>query len=193
MDEGYDASSSVAFNLATHVINSQAIGETISRATSPGLPTEASAGDNKRYRLRTFAYFRLLPYEVEEESQRDAALEGILKQLYIAVKAEDFSPGALHWTRQLQAWLSLKFDMPHEKRAQLAQLYFHLALAPGLDSSAADRFSRMVVTLTRFVAPSIALLPSLCSSQYVRTPGRYSTANAFAMLERSISSNHKKT
>ncbi|KAJ3562698.1 hypothetical protein NPX13_g8468 [Xylaria arbuscula] len=149
MDEGYDPSSSAAFNLATHVINSHAIGETISRATSPGLPSEASAGDNKRYRPRTFAYSQLLPYDVEEEAQRDAALEGILKQLYIAVKAEDFSPGALHWTRQLQAWLSLKFDMPHEKRAQLAQLYFHLALAPGLDSSTAERFSRMVVTLTR--------------------------------------------
>ncbi|GAW14198.1 hypothetical protein ANO14919_035950 [Xylariales sp. No.14919] len=149
MDEGFDPSSAPAFNLASHVLNSQPVGETISRATSPGLPSEASTDDNKRYRPRTFAYFQLLPYPVEEESRRDAALQGILKQLYIAVKAEDFSPGALHWTRQLQAWLSLKFDMPHELRAKLAKFYFHLALAPGLDTSAADRFSRMVVTLTR--------------------------------------------
>ncbi|KAK5626065.1 hypothetical protein RRF57_001780 [Xylaria bambusicola] len=76
MDEGYDPSSSAAFNLASHVINSHTIGETISRATSPGLPSEASTEDNKRYRPRTFAYFRLLPYEVEEESRRDAALQG---------------------------------------------------------------------------------------------------------------------
>ncbi|KAI1419849.1 hypothetical protein F5Y12DRAFT_720247 [Xylaria sp. FL1777] len=149
MDEAFDPSSARAFNLASHVLNSQPIGETISRATSPGLPSEASTDDNKRYRPRTFAYFQLLPYPVEEESRRDAALQGILKQLYIAVKAEDFSPGALHWTRQLQAWLSLKFDLPHGLRANLAKLYFHLALAPGLDSSAADKFSRMVVTLTR--------------------------------------------
>lgn len=133
--------------------------ETISRATSPGLPSETTLGDNKRYRPRTFAYFQLLPYPVEEEARRDAALQGILKQLYIAVKAEDFSPGALHWTRQLQAWLSLKFDMPHELRARLAKFYFYLALAPGLDSNTADRFSRMVVTLTRLVSPLPPLSP----------------------------------
>ncbi|KAI0188747.1 hypothetical protein EV127DRAFT_482292 [Xylaria flabelliformis] len=149
MDDGYDPSSAPAFNLASHVLNAQSVGDTISRATSPGLPSEVSLDDNKRYRPRTFAYFQLLPYPVEEDARRDAALEGILKQLYIAIKAEDFSPGALHWTRQLQAWLSLKFDMPHDLRARLAKLYFYLALAPGLDSSAADRFSRMVVTLTR--------------------------------------------
>ncbi|KAI1178325.1 hypothetical protein F4777DRAFT_576128 [Nemania sp. FL0916] len=148
MDESFNPSTSVPFSLAAHILTSQPVGETVSRATSPGLPSEVSL-DDKRYRPRTFAYFRLLPYPVEEESRRDAALDGILKQLYIAVKAEDFSSGALHWTRQLQAWLSLKFDMPHELRARLAKLYFYLALAPGLDSSAADRFSRMVVTLTR--------------------------------------------
>jgi proteasome activator subunit 4 len=152
MDEGFDQSSAPALNYASQLVNSQSIGETISRATSPGLPSSASPGDAKRYRPRTFAYFDLLPYKVEEEAERDTALHGILKHLYIAVKAEDFSSGVVHWTRQLQAWLSLKFDMSHELRAKLAKLYFHLALAPGLDNSEADRFSRMVVTLTRFVA-----------------------------------------
>jgi proteasome activator subunit 4 len=155
--EAFDPSSAPAFNLASHVLSSQIVGETISRATSPGLPSETSIDDSKRYRPRTFAYFQHLPYPVEEEAQRDAALEGILKQLYIAIKAEDFSPGALHWTRQLQAWLSLKFDMPHEQRARLAKLYFYLALAPGLDTNTADRFSRMVVTLTRFVSCHFSL------------------------------------
>ncbi|KAI0203640.1 hypothetical protein F4808DRAFT_25979 [Astrocystis sublimbata] len=150
MDDDFEPSASTpALNLASHLLSAQSAGETISRATSPGLPSETSLSDNKRYRPRTFAYFDHLPYSVEEDAQRDAALEGILKELYIAVKAQDFSPGALHWTRQLQAWLSLKFDMPHELRARLAKLYFYLALAPGLDTSVADRFSRMVVTLTR--------------------------------------------
>ncbi|KAI1319818.1 hypothetical protein F5Y16DRAFT_93876 [Xylariaceae sp. FL0255] len=149
MDEPFDPSAAQAFNVASHALSQQFLGETISRATSPGLPSSVKGDDSKRYRHRTFAYFKLLPYDVEEESQRDAALQGILKQLYIAVKAEDFSPGALHWTRQLQAWLSLKFDMPRELRANLAKIYFHLSLAPGLDSSASDRFSRMVVTLTK--------------------------------------------
>lgn len=126
--------------------------EPISRATSPGVPyAKSDEDDKKRYRPRTFAYFRQLPFQVEEEAQRDAALQGILKQLYIAIQAEDFSPGALHWTRELQGWLNLKFEMTRDMRAKLAKLYYSLALAPGLDPTAADRFLRMVLSLTRFV------------------------------------------
>lgn len=124
--------------------------EPISRATTPGIPcSKSDEDDKKRYRARTFAYFSQLPFLVEEEEQRDVALQGILKQLYIAIRAEDFSPGALHWTRELQGWLNLKFEMTRELRAKLAKLYYSLALAPGLDFVASDRFLRMVVTLTR--------------------------------------------
>jgi proteasome activator subunit 4 len=133
--------------------------ETISRATSPGLPCgeRQQEDDKKRYRPRTFSYFRLLPFDVEDDSHRDAALSGILKNLYTSIMAEDFSPGAVHWTRELHGWLNLKFEMTRELRARLARLYYHLALAPGLDVNTADRFARMVITLTRFATP---LLPS---------------------------------
>lgn len=140
---------SAASFLATHFGSV----ETISRATSPGVPCapEADADkDKRRYRPRTFAYFDLLPFPVEAEARRDAALAGILKQLYISVRAEDFSPGALHWTRELQGWLNLKFEMTRELRATLAKLYYNLCLAPGLDGNTADRFLKMVVTLTRY-------------------------------------------
>lgn len=156
-DGGLDFSTANTLSAASQFLSSiSAAAETISRATTPGIPTpdDAEEIDNKRYRHRTFAYFKLLPYAVEEEAERDVALQGILKQLYIAAKAEDFSPGALHWTRQLQGWLALKFDMPRDLRARLAKLYFHLSMAPGLDSSTADRFSKMVTTLTRYV-PSL--------------------------------------
>jgi len=127
--------------------------DTISRATSPGLPCtdDIDEDDMKRYRPRTFSYFRLLPFEVEGDEHRDAALDGILKNLYISIMAEDFSPGALHWTRELQGWLNLKFEMTRDLRARLTRLYYHLALSPGLDSNTADRFSKMVMTLTRLV------------------------------------------
>ncbi|KAH7013277.1 hypothetical protein EDB80DRAFT_709633 [Ilyonectria destructans] len=135
---------------ASHLLANFMPYEPISRATSPGIPcSKSDEDDKKRYRPRTFAYFQQLPFQVEEEAQRDAALQGILKQLYIAIKAEDFSPGALHWTRELQGWLNLKFEMTRELRAKLAKLYYSLALAPGLDATAADRFLRMVLTLTR--------------------------------------------
>jgi len=125
--------------------------EPISRATSPGLACgEHEQEDNKkRYRPRTFDYFRLLPFPVEDESYRDAALNRLLKNLYISIMAEDFAPGALHWTRELTGWLNLKFEMTRELRARLTQLYYHLALAPGLDGNTADRFAKMVITLTR--------------------------------------------
>jgi proteasome activator subunit 4 len=135
---------------ASHLVTNFHPYEPISRATSPGIPYPKSDDDDKkRYRPRTFAYFQQLPFDVEEEKERDAALQGILKQLYIAIKAEDFSPGALHWTRELQAWLTLKFEMTRELRAKLTKLYYSLALAPGLDWNPADRFLRMVLTLTR--------------------------------------------
>ncbi|KAG5958413.1 hypothetical protein E4U57_001337 [Claviceps arundinis] len=125
--------------------------EPISRAISPGGNPYPSPDENnkKRHRPRTFAYFRQLPFEVEEERERDAALDGILKQLYIALKAQDFSPGASHWTRELEACLKLKFEIASDVRGKLAKLYYTLALAPGLGSNDADRFLRMFLTLTR--------------------------------------------
>jgi len=140
------AAAAAQYFLASHLSSV----DTISRATSPGVPFSKTEEDGKkRYRPRTFRYFNLLPYPVEDDADRDHALEGILKKLYIAIKAEDFSPGALHWTRELQGWLNLKFEMTRELRAKLARLYYHLALAPGLDANTADRFTKVLVTLTR--------------------------------------------
>ncbi|RDL39604.1 ARM repeat-containing protein [Venustampulla echinocandica] len=124
----------------------------ISRATSPGLSFGANGVDfeqQKRYRPRTFPYFKLLPYDVEEEGERNAALEEILKQLYIAIKAEDIAPGAVHWTRELKGWLNLKFEITRALRVKLVKLYYMLALAPGVDYAAAERFESMFRTLTK--------------------------------------------
>lgn len=127
--------------------------EPISRATSPGVPYSKHADDDKkRYRPRTFAYFRQLPFEVEEEPEREAALKNILKNLYIAIKAEDFNQGATHWTRELTSWINLKFEMTRALRVKLVKLFYSLALTPGLESSSSDRFLRMVVSLTRYVS-----------------------------------------
>lgn len=126
--------------------------DTISRSTSPGLGWDESETNKEkpmRYRPRTFPYFRLLPYHVEEETERDAALQEILKQLYIAIEAEDFSPGALHWSRELKGWLQLKFEMTRELRVNLVKLYYMLAFAPGLDPATADRFMMMFMILTQ--------------------------------------------
>lgn len=158
-------SAAAAAHAAHFLVHNLSSVDTISRSTSPGVPLlTPDEDDKKRYRPRTFAYFSQLPFAVEEDHERDEALQGILKNLYIAVKAEDFAPGAMHWTRELQGWLNLKFEMVRELRATLAHLYYHLALAPGLDSNTADRFTKMVITLTKYAnspSPPLPFLPTL--------------------------------
>jgi proteasome activator subunit 4 len=131
-----------------NILQSGSANDAISRATSPGHGVNG-IDKQKRYRPRTYPYFQHLPYKVEEEAERDAALEEILKQLYIAIKAEDISPGAVHWTRELRGWLNLKFEITRTLRVKLVKLYYMLALAPGLDYAAAERFESMFRTLTK--------------------------------------------
>ncbi|KAF2137657.1 uncharacterized protein K452DRAFT_235539 [Aplosporella prunicola CBS 121167] len=130
-------------------------GADISRATSPGADWQDSNGEANgkerppRNRPRTFPYTKYLPYEAENDADRLENLDTCIKQLYIAVSAGDFSPGAVHWTREIRGWLSLKFDLPRETRVKLIRLYYELALAPGLDYLVAERFASMFMVLTK--------------------------------------------
>jgi proteasome activator subunit 4 len=124
----------------------------LSRATSPGGEPVAVNSEGEpiaRVRPRTYPYFKYLPYQLEDETERNQNLREILNQLYIAVEAGDFNPGAVHWTRELRGWLSLKFDPTRAQRISLVKLYFELALAPGIDPSVAERFSSMFMLLTK--------------------------------------------
>lgn len=124
----------------------------LSRATSPGGEPVAVNSEGEpiaRVRARTYPYFKYLPYQLEDETERNQNLREILNQLYIAVEAGDFNPGAVHWTRELRGWLSLKFDPTRAQRISLVKLYFELALAPGIDPSVAERFSSMFMLLTK--------------------------------------------
>lgn len=121
-------------------------GDGDSRATSPGPEagqldeTDGSKGVS-RNRSRTYPYTRYLPYEVESENERQHNFKEVLKNLYIAVECGDFATGATHWTRELRNWLSLKFDPTKDQRTRLVKLYYELALAPGVDMLAVERFS----------------------------------------------------
>ena len=131
-------------------------GNDISRATSPGgEPREGNGtpdlelAKKPRHRPRTYPYFRYLPYEVEDDAQRQQNFDEILKHLYIAIEAGDFAPGVVHWTRELRSWLGLKFDPTRIQRVKLVRLYYELSLAPGIDPSVAERFSSMFMVLTK--------------------------------------------
>jgi proteasome activator subunit 4 len=149
----YEGDSKAAYHQSVQMLSQNgAYSDGVSRATSPGLSSSPNGLDlekEKRYRPRTYPYFKLLPYNVEDESERNAALEEILKQLYIAIRAEDIAPGAVHWTRELRGWLSLKFEIPRALRVKLAKLYYMLSLAPGIDATASERFESMFRVLTK--------------------------------------------
>lgn len=126
-------------------------GAELSRATSPGgEPRDMNDGkDVARNRPRTYPYFQYLPYEVEDNAQRQINFDEILKQLYISIKAGDFSSGAAYWTKEIRNWLGLKFDPTKEQRLKMVRLYYELSLAPGVDVVAAERFSGMFMILTK--------------------------------------------
>ncbi|RPB23271.1 hypothetical protein L211DRAFT_809447 [Terfezia boudieri ATCC MYA-4762] len=123
-----------------------------SGATTPGgvdWSNEDDSERNKRHKPRTYPYFQYLPYPVEDEARRLAALDEILKNLYISIEAGDFAPGAVHWTRELRAWLSLKFDLPRATRVKLVKLYYELSLAPGVDPNVSERFASLYSVLMK--------------------------------------------
>lgn len=131
-------------------------GQQISRATSPGGEPAYTNGTiledpakKARSRLRTYPYFKYLPYSIETEDERQQNFSDILKYLYMAIEAGDFNPGAIHWTRELRAWLSLKFDPTREQRTKLVKLYYELTLAPGVDAAVSERFASMFMSLTK--------------------------------------------
>ena len=129
-----------------------------SRATSPGVGSSREAhgdedvGDIKhlgRTRPRVFPYARYLPYETEMTERREEDMNEMIKLLYIAVNAGDFVPGAVHWTKEIRGWMSLKFDLTRKQRISLVKLYYELALAPGLEYSVSERFASMFMVLTK--------------------------------------------
>ncbi|KAK6376885.1 Proteasome activator BLM10 [Lithohypha guttulata] len=150
-----NSSRRMGFSIDTNHNGSGAAIDDVSRATSPGGTVLEQNGVGSaeaqvhRNRPRTYPYFTTLPYEVETDQRRQNDFAEILKYLYIAVEAGDFTPGAVHWTRELRSWLSLKFDPTKEQRTKLVKLYYELALAPGIEPSVAERFASMFMMLTK--------------------------------------------
>jgi proteasome activator subunit 4 len=141
-------------------VNGLAAGAEDSRATSPGVgggrieygddaDGEADTPRLGRTRPRVFPYAQYLPYETESTEQRERDMDEMIKHLYISVASGDFVPGAVHWTKEIRGWMSLKFDLTRKQRISLVKLYYELSLAPGLDYSVAERFASMFMVLTK--------------------------------------------
>lgn len=141
-----DSAAEKIAELVASLQNADDTGDSCATSPGPGPRPEISETmeDPKkvtRNRPRTYPYIRYLPYRAESEAKRQEYLEDILKYLYIAVESGDFVVGAVHWTRELRNWMSLKFDLTKEQRVKLVRLYYELSLAPGVDVAAVERFS----------------------------------------------------
>lgn len=126
----------------------------ITAPNGSGIPSSSDLDDDQlnalgRTRPRVFPYTKHLPYQTEQRVQREQDVDEMIKHLYLAVAAGDFSPGAVHWTREIRGWMALKFDLTRQQRISLVKLYYELALAPGLEYAVAERFSSMFMVLTK--------------------------------------------
>ncbi|KAG9532800.1 hypothetical protein KCU79_g22619, partial [Aureobasidium melanogenum] len=155
----------------------------MSRTTTPdGLDNRSS-----RTRPRVFPYTKYLPYETETPDQRQQDVDEMIKHLYIAVGSGDFVPGAVHWTKEIRGWLSLKFDLSRQQRISLTKLYYELALAPGLEYTVAERFASMFMVLTKrrhYLKPIDDLVldwrPLYQEIKVFVLPGEFATPNTFS-------------
>nr|POE47013.1 proteasome activator complex subunit 4 [Quercus suber] len=164
-----------------------------SRATSPG---GGGSGDGRvdedmadlgRTRPRVFPYAKSLPYETESVQQQHKDMDEMIKLLYIAVASGDFVPGAVHWTKEIRGWMSLKFDLTKKQRVSLVKLYYELALAPGLEYGVAERFASMFMVLTKrkhYLRPGVDLTldwrPLYNGLKIFVLPSEFSTQNTFS-------------
>ncbi|THX70628.1 hypothetical protein D6D08_05709 [Aureobasidium pullulans] len=163
---------------STHVSSND-----MSRNTTPdGLDNRSS-----RTRPRVFPYTKYLPYDTETPEQRQQDVDEMIKHLYIAVSSGDFVPGAVHWTKEIRGWLSLKFDLSRQQRISLTKLYYELALAPGLEYTVAERFASMFMVLTKrrhYLKPIDDLVldwrPLYQEIKVFVLPGEFATPNTFS-------------
>lgn len=126
-------------------------------STPSGQEVTGTKDFDKIYRLtpRTFPYQEILPYKTETQTEVLAHLNHIIANIYVAIKAmedgytvgSNVSQTVLHWTRELDSWMSLKFDMPLGTRVKLARLYYDLALAD-FESHALEKIVKTFVWLT---------------------------------------------
>lgn len=120
-----------------------------------------------RLKPRVFPYQEALPYKTESKEDTLAHLNHIITNLYIILKSLDkdyeidstVASGVLHWTRELNSWMQLKFDMPLDLRAKLAKFYYELALSD-IDGSTLEKVANTFIwlcdddTFLRKVSPS---------------------------------------
>ena len=113
-------------------------------------------------RLRHLSLPSTLPYEVESLAEMDRRLALILTRLTEAIGLRDWDVGFWRWQRELGRWLAMKYPMQRATRVRLVELYYELAVSPGMDARLVETFASTVLQLVEkksLIGRSDVLLP----------------------------------
>jgi proteasome activator subunit 4 len=88
-----------------------------------------------------------LPYETLADGEK--WLKNICQGLFNCVKAGNYAPGVLFWTRSLNTFLNLKYTLSLEQRCDFANLFYSLIHVPQLDTFLVELFAATATNLLR--------------------------------------------
>ncbi|QSL66846.1 hypothetical protein MERGE_001233 [Pneumocystis wakefieldiae] len=97
---------------------------------------------------KTFLYREILPYNIENKEKQLENLNKITKDIYISLAANDFSKAAI-FSKEINNWLNLKFDLPRQVRIKLVNVYYELCTTQGIPPNNQRRFESLFLSLTK--------------------------------------------
>ncbi|KAK3820952.1 MAG: hypothetical protein J3R72DRAFT_28458 [Linnemannia gamsii] len=104
----------------------------------------------------------ILPYANDLALEASEMLNNIIHQLGLALKSEDYAPGALYWGKQLHQYLDLKYALPKQTRVSLIKVFWELTTAPGMDATMVEFFAltcRRLVKKKELIGREDLILP----------------------------------
>ncbi|CCJ28220.1 unnamed protein product [Pneumocystis jirovecii] len=104
--------------------------------------------ESKNNYKRTFLYQELLPYKVQSEEKQLENLNEIIKNIYISLAANDFFKASI-FSKELNNWLNLKFDLPSQIRTKLVNVYYELCTTQGIAPGPQKNFESLFLSLTK--------------------------------------------
>lgn len=98
----------------------------------------------------TYEFDENLCYCTKGAADRLAGLREFLVALHSSIQRQDYE-GAEKWSNDLATRLSLEHNVPPNIRAVLAEIYYDLALTPGMDNGLAQTFASMFARVVWYV------------------------------------------
>ncbi|KAG0225196.1 hypothetical protein B0O80DRAFT_458867 [Mortierella sp. GBAus27b] len=104
----------------------------------------------------------ILPYGHDLAHEATDMLSNIIYHLGLCLKAADWAPGVIHWAKQLDLYLDLKYKLPKDTRIALAKVFWELTLAPGMDATMIELWCQYCARLIKkkdLIGPKDLTLP----------------------------------